>query len=200
MSERIRGIRANVKDYALQFLRQGREGWDIEHTRAVAYYAEKIATSEGLDTEVLIAAAWLHDIGYYGLFEDADPAQYTHITDRKQLHMIIGAKLAEKFFQTPEAASLYTPQQIQKIVHLVEVHDDFEKLGKSREEIVLMEADTLGSIDLKRVTPTFDYKNGINYIEALKGKRLPRFQTMLGKQFLAELLPLFVAYFEKKKP
>ncbi len=91
-------------------------------------------------------------------------------------------------------------EQTEKIVHLIEVHDDFGRLGKDLEEIVLMEADTLGSIDLGRVTPTFDFENGLQYIEGLKRKRLPKFQTELGKQLLDKLLPAFIGYFEEMKP
>jgi len=199
MKENIQIARPDVENYALRFLHQGREGWDIEHTKAVVFYAEKIAASEGLDVEVLHTAAWLHDIGYYGLFEKTEANKYSQVEDKKMLHMLIGARLAKEFLQKPEVSSFYTPEQIQEIIHLVEVHDDFGKLGKSKEEIVLMEADTLGAIDLQRVIPTFDRENGFKYIEGLKKKRLPRFQTDLGKQFLAKLLPLFEDYFEKMK-
>ncbi|MFA5828472.1 MAG: HD domain-containing protein [Candidatus Shapirobacteria bacterium] len=197
MPGRIKSLRAGVENYALKFLEQGRSGWDIKHTRAVAFYAEKIALSEGLDAEVLYTAAWLHDVGYYGLFENSDSTQHSQIMDKKLLHMTNGAKLARAFFQMSEITPLYTTEQIEEIIHLVEVHDNLEVVGKSREETVLVEADTLGAIDLQRLSPTFKKEDGLKYIDGLKKKRIPKFKTDLGKQFLSKLLPAFIEYFEK---
>lgn len=183
-----------IENFALEYLCQGREDWDEPHTRAVVYYAEKLALASGLDVLVFTTAAWLHDIGYFGLFEDGEAGQYAQITDRKKLHMEIGAKMAKDLLNSPGIREFYTPEQIEQIVHLVGTHDKLTELLVP-EEFVFVEADTLGAIDLTRVVPTFDKVNGLKYIESLRKRRVPLFVSDLGKEYLAELLPKFEAYF-----
>lgn len=192
MVERNRAPEA--ENYVLRFLENGRENWDIPHTRAVVFYAEKLAEAAGLDVLVFITAAWFHDVGYYGQFEGADSSQYADIKDKKALHMEIGAKMAREFLESPALVDRYTPEQIEQVVHLIEIHDNLRALT-SFEEFVFMEADTLGAIDLSRVIPTFDKENGLKYIESLKTRRMPGFVSELGKRYLSELLPIFEAYF-----
>ena len=189
-------IHAEVERHVLGFLEKGREGWDIPHTRAVVYYAEELAKAAGLDVLVFVTAALFHDVGYYGLFKDTDLSQYVNVRDKKALHMLVGARMAREFLERPEIIEYYSPEQIEQIVHLVGVHDDLGALS-TVEELVFMEADTLGAIDLSRVIPTFDKDNGLKYIESLKTRRLSRFISDLGKQYATALLPAFEEYFEQ---
>ncbi|MEK7524874.1 MAG: HD domain-containing protein [Patescibacteria group bacterium] len=68
-----------IESYALQFLKKGREDWDVPHTRAVVFYAERLAKAADLDVLVLVTTAWLHDVGYFGLFGDGDSSQLTQV-------------------------------------------------------------------------------------------------------------------------
>lgn len=194
MIERRVGV--EVEKYALEFLKKGREDWDEPHTRAVVFYAERLAEAAGFDVLVFGTAAWLHDVGYFGLFEDGDSSQYGQITDRKTLHMEIGARMAREFLNSPGVKEHYTDGQIEEIAHLVGIHDKLADLSTA-EEFVFMEADTLGTIDLNRVVPTFDKENGLKYITSLLTRRIPRFVSDLGKEYLGQLLPRFEAYFRE---
>lgn len=190
------GLKSALESYALGFLRQGRQEWDEPHSRAVVYYAAEIAKAEGLDSLVLVSAAWLHDIGYFGLFREGESEKYDQVMDRKTAHMFEGARLAVEFLKRPEIQSFYTLEQIDRIVHLVLVHDKIEELGEI-DEIALMEADTLGAIDVERVKPTFDKENAEKYINNdLTLRRLPRFQTSTGIKFFSRLFPKFEVYFK----
>ena len=184
--------------YALGFLRQGRAGWDEPHTRAVVHYAGALARAAGVDLLVAVTVGWLHDIGYAGLFAAADSSRHAVVRSRKALHMERGAALARAFVDRPDVAPFYTPAQRDRIVHLVSVHDKVELLS-APDEIAFMEADTLGALDIRRVTPTYDYENGLRYLEGVRRWRAPYFATPLGKQYLAELLPAFAAHLEAKR-
>lgn len=183
-----------LENYATGFLSKGREEWDIPHTKAVVHHIEQIANAEGLDVLVLITTGWLHDIGYYALFEDEESKQYGHIMDKKAMHMINGARLAEDFFKLPSVKDFYTQEQMKRVIHLVSVHDKIEEL-KDPDEIAFMEADTLGAIDVSKVTPTFNKQDAKKYIDGLLSRRRPRFQTATGINAFNELFPNFLAHF-----
>jgi putative nucleotidyltransferase with HDIG domain len=185
-----------LESYAVGFLSKGRE-WDVPHTKAVVYYAEQIAGSENLDLLVIVTAAWLHDIGYSSLFEGSDSKKFEQVMNKKAAHMVNGEKMAREFLAQPHIKSFYKKEQIERIVHLVSVHDKIDEL-KDKDEIALMEADTLGALDASRVTPTFNRKDAAKYInEDVLGRRFPKFQTQLGIRLFQEVLPRFMSYFEK---
>lgn len=188
-------LMAQVEDFAVTFLSEGRADWDVPHTRSVVYYAGLLAQAVAeADPLVLTTAAWFHDIGYFGLFDDGDSARYGHVQDKKMLHMIKGADMAREFLERDEVVRRYTADQRERIIHLVGVHDKLDQL-RELDEIILMEADTLGAIDIARVKPTFDGAGAEKYIAKLKAKRLPLFRTDLGKDLAEELVPIFEAYF-----
>jgi putative nucleotidyltransferase with HDIG domain len=189
-------LRLALENYALGFLRQGRE-WDEPHTRAVVHYAGEIAKAEGLDILVLVSAAWLHDIGYYRMFEEGESRQYEQVMDRKKTHMVNGAKMAADFLNRSEIQPFYTPEQRERVVHLVSVHDNIEEL-REIDEIAFMEADTLGAIDTERVKPTFDKENAWKYVENdLMLRRYPRFLTKTGVALFNQIFSKFEAYFNR---
>jgi putative nucleotidyltransferase with HDIG domain len=187
-----------IEAYAVKYLSQGRIGWDVPHTYSVVHYAGEIADSVGVDHLVATTAAWFHDIGYFGLFINEDSNRHESVIDKKAQHMEEGARLVREFLEQPGITNYFTPEQRERVIHLVSVHDKVADL-KDLDELVLMEADTLGAIDITRVTPTFDYDSGMKYIEGLKRKRLPRFCTDLGKKHAGELLPRFEQFFAEKR-
>ncbi len=189
-------LEIKIEEFALGFLRQGRKEWDEPHTRAVAFYVEEIAKSEGLDTLVLKTAAWLHDTGYIGLFDGNESKNLGQVMDRKTMHMINGAKYAKEFLDKPEISGYYTEDQKERIVHLISIHDKIEELTEL-DEIVLMEADTLGAIDISRVSTTFNKEDVMKYIEKeLMSRRYPKFKTEMGRSLFQKLLVPFKKQFD----
>ena len=182
----------SLEDYAMEFLKEGREGWDVPHTRSVVEYARQIAFVEKLDVKVLEATAWLHDVGYYQLF-DGDSNSPEDIKKRKPQHMENSARVAKEFLERPENANTYTPEQKERIIHLIRVHDTLDVL-KNPDEIAFMEADTLGMIDVRRVTPTFTDDKWQQHVKGVKLRRISRFQTETGKKLAQEVLPFAEAY------
>lgn len=186
-----------AENYAMQFLANGREEWDIPHTKAVVYYTQVIAEATDADAPVLVTAAWLHDIGYYGQF-NGDSGQLGTVMDKKAKHMIAGAQMAKNFVDRSEIQAILSQEQRDRIVHLVSIHDKLEELT-DLDEIILMEADTLGAIDVSRVKPSYDLPNREKYIAGdLSQRRIPRFQTEKGKSLLTDLLPKFIAYRDER--
>lgn len=183
-----------AEQYATEYLQKGRI-WDLPHTKAVAYYAGKISSEERLDSLILVTTAWLHDIGYSGLFKDDESRNYDQVQDKKFRHMVIGEQRAREFLGRGDVKGFYTDIQKYAIIHLVSVHDQLEKLNHVN-ELVFMEADTLGQIDIGRVTPTFDREQVEKYIlRDLKERRWPKFISQTGKQLYKELYPKFLNYF-----
>lgn len=191
-----RDLMHSVENYACQFLRKGRKEWDEPHTRAVVHYAGQIAKSEGEDALVLVTAAWFHDIGYHALFEDEESKDYQKVMDRKERHMVNGARMAREFLEIPGISKRYSERKKDRIVHLISVHDKLEEL-REKDEIILMEADTLGAIDIEKVATTFDYDSFMSYLSDLYGRRVPRFQTPLGISYFSGLIGPFLAQFKK---
>src|SRR5205085_1220833 len=109
------------------------------------------------------------------------------------------AQLARAFVDRPDVAGYYTPAQRDRVVHLVGVHDKVAELA-DLDEIVFMEADTLGALDTRRVTPTFAYESGMKHLAEVRNGRALRFQTPVAKRYLEKLLARRVAYFERLRP
>ena len=187
-------IIVQVENYALKFLINGRKEWDVPHTRSVVHYATEIGQSVGLDLLVEQTAAWFHDIGYFGLFKDGDSDNLFKVKNKKELHMKTGQRMARDFLARPEIAGFYTPEQSNRVSHLVSVHDNLPVLGEL-DELVLMEADTLGTLDVTRVKPTFNYDDAMRYLESTQQRRIPKFITELGKGYANSLIPQFEEHF-----
>ena len=192
MSERPFPV-ARLENYAFQFLKYGREGWDIPHSRAVVYHAEQIALAEGLDVRAHYTAGWLHDTGYFRVFNPHESHDLGKITDKKTLHMIRGVEYAEIFFQLKRMTEFYTPAQQELIMLLIGTHDKLDEL-KTIDQIAFMEADTLGMIDLSRIKPTFDRATALKNIDVELKKRADLFRTEYGKRMFTELFPKYVEY------
>ena len=58
----------------------------------------------------------------------------------------------------------FTSQEILEVSHLVLFHDKLKKI-KTETEILLMEADTLGMLDLTRIKPTFSQTDKKDFLK-----------------------------------
>lgn len=198
-SERIaeipQGLQILVENFALDYLNRGRVNWDEPHTRAVSFYAVDLARKNNLNVKVLYTAAWLHDTGYNALFEVGNSDQYDPVQLKKEEHMIKGEIIVNEFFENRWVKGWFLKEEEKRVAHLVRIHDKVNDLI-DLDEIVLMEADTLGAIDISRVKPTYNKEEAEKYIKkSLEGKRVPKFQTKDGKAYLEKLLLSFKEYY-----
>ena len=190
-----------TETFALSYLRKGRPGFDVPHTKAVVYWAHRLVadynervregdiSGEEVDSVVLITAAWLHDIGYYGEFDDS-AAGLRQVASKKEKHMIVGAKLADDFLHK-KALGILSEEQIEQIVHLIRVHDNLEAI-RTMPETILLEADTLGARDVNWVKPTFKGQEALDYLDRERTrKREALFRTPLGKTSIEEITRRF---------
>lgn len=171
-------------------LLKGRKDFDLPHTKAVVYWMNKLLTSTteiGLDTQVMITAAYAHDWGYIGLFEGVDSNDPKVISAQKPLHMERGAELISKLIDT-QLLAYFTLEQKQQVAHLVSVHDKVEEL-QTDAEILMMEADTLGMLDTDLVKPTFSKEDNDRFIEKeVKQRRALKFKHAVAKENLDTLI------------
>ena len=100
------------------------------HFTPVAEYAGKLADELGADKEVVLLAAWLHDIG--------------SIVHGRDDHHITGAKIAEKKLKELE----YSEEKIELVKKCILNHRGSTKTKrKSLEEQILAEADTMSNLN-----------------------------------------------------
>ena len=169
-------------------LESGRPNWDRPHTLAVVKHIKAIiknSPSLNLDEDALVIAAYAHDWGYADLFEGGKPLSLDDVNSAKKAHMIIGAKKITKLLKNTTFNFLTKTQKL-RIAHLVRVHDKVNIL-KDVDELVLMEADTLGGLDITMVKPSFDKDSNERYMRGVKMKRFPLFITDYGKQAFKKL-------------
>lgn len=171
----------------LQDLERGRKGWDKEHTLAVVYYLKQILENidSRLDRDVLTIAAYAHDWGYIDLFKDS-ATQFDDVMKRKKLHAVRGAEMLDHILKD-SFFDFLTKEQKSRAVHLVKVHDLLNSV-KDEDEITLVEADTLGGLDINLVKPTFDEESNEKYIRGVKKKRLSLFMHKFSKETAEKLL------------
>ena len=165
---------------ALVYLENGKKGWDVPHTLTAVHYMRKLIEKEGGDEKILVSAMYLHDIGYPKSKKGYTFEDTMHV---KSLHAEIGAKESEKILKELGG---YSPEDIRQITHLVRVHDEVEKL-LTKNEILVMEADSLAQIDYDKITPNFNKENLLKFFDYFKESRMPRFKTKTGKKLLKKL-------------
>lgn len=189
-----------LQDIIFPELETGRPNFDKPHTEAVIYYTKQIINNTpnlNLDKDVLIISAYAHDWGYVGLFKNGKLAQLENVKNVKKLHMQISAYKLRHLLKNPVFDFLSTDQK-ERAIHLVGLHDKLNQI-LATDEIVLMEADTLGGLDVNRVKPTFNKESNEKYMLTTKNKRYSRFITEYGKKEFKELFKLRENYYERTK-
>lgn len=165
-------IEINLQNHIFPDLEKGRPDWDLPHTKAVVHWTKQILPETTLDPLVSITASYAHDWGYIGLFPDG--ASYDQIQKMKPLHMERGAEMIKTLLMGDELTSSFTQAQIDRVAHLVSVHDKLKQL-KDEDEILLAEADTSGALDTNFVTPTFSKADDLKYLKEVERRRGPLF-------------------------
>jgi putative nucleotidyltransferase with HDIG domain len=155
------------------------DSWTLTHTLSAVEIIKQIAKSEGADEKLLATTMYLHDIGYGGLL--ADGYSFSQRIAAKKEHMPAGAKMAREFL---EQVGGYTNEEISQIAHLIEVHDNVDEL-KTKEELLVLEADSLASIDPK-IPFSFSEEDVVKYVNFFLSHRAPKFISKKGKELLAK--------------
>ena len=117
---------------------------DSGHAEVVKHFAEKLCNMLKADEEIVIPAAILHDIGYYGVSKEklgqlmagklsAEETKFT-----KDLHMKNGAKFAEEIMGKLK----YDSDTTKKITCIILSHD-LNTPPQSIEEKIVRDADKL---------------------------------------------------------
>ena len=105
----------------------------------------------------------------------------------KKLHMIRGAMMIERLIHQ-RLGRHFTQKQVLRTAHLVLFHDKMKKLV-DEDEILLMEADTLGMLDTNFIKPTFSKKDNQQFMEkGIRGLRLPNFMHKEAKEIALKLI------------
>jgi len=194
----VKRLEDYLRKKILSELTRGRLGYDLSHTKAVVKKIKEILENNPdlkLDRMVLIIAAYAHDWGYVGMFDNSRLAQIQEVIEAKADHMENGAKklrglLEDDFF------NFLTKAQKERAIHLVRVHDSLKDL-KAPDELVLMEADVLGSADLSLVKPTYNRQSNKEWVKQIREKKLPRFMTDFSKKELERLMKQRERYYKE---
>ena len=95
---------------------------------------------------------------------------------------------------------LTTPEK-EQVVHLIAIHDKGETVQRSGipEALILLEADTLGAIDIERgADPTYFGMEAISYIKNSIGARKKRFSSPLSLEVCDPLIKNFIVRILKR--
>jgi putative nucleotidyltransferase with HDIG domain len=176
-------LEEKLKIEVFKYLEKGRPNWDLPHTLAVVHWMKELLKGEGGNSRVLITAAYLHDIGYANMFDESNYDDDSVMVMRSK-HMQIGVEYSRNILDKVKG---FEKEEIERIFHLVGMHDDLEQIVDNDEQI-LFEADSLGQIDIERVKSNWndeDYKKFINHYQR---DRAIRFKTKTGIKFRDILL------------
>lgn len=176
-----------LKKEVLPLLDRGRPNWDRAHTQQVVWYVKALIAHHPalhVDPHVMIITAYMHDYGYSELYRGNKAL--VSWQEMKQRH----AQISERKWReisTREEFAFLSEEQKERIAYLVRVHDEVESLTDT-DEVVFMEADTLGSVRLNASGEGFSGKELKAYIEKTKKKRVSKFITEYGTSEINYLL------------
>ena len=170
-------------------LERGRPKWDVPHTVLVVAALKRLLVADSapqLDRTVMLIAAYAHDWGYADLFAGKESASLAEVREMKPLHMRLGSEKLAALLESSEFEWL-DRHKAARAVHLVSVHDNLPILA-APDELLLMEADTLGALGASPENSTFDRGSNERYLETVAGKRLPLFVSEFGKAECVRLM------------
>lgn len=199
MDSKSKKIENYLKEKILPELEKGRPGFDLPHTLAVVFWLKQIFghAPTNVDKIVLLIAAYAHDWGYAELFSVGNLLQYEEVQDAKAEHMQKGAAKLVKLLNNKVFSSL-TEDQKKRCVYLVAVHDRLDQL-RDEDELILLEADTLGGLDVNYVRPTFDIESNNRYLREVRKRRVPKFITDFSKGEVDRLIRARMDYYKDQQ-
>lgn len=196
----LKVIEQVLADAIFPELKAGRPGWDVIHTQAVVTKLKEIldhSPTLKLDRVVLIIAAYAHDWGFAGMFENGQQLTFDNVKEAKKIHADRSAEKLAGLLKNP-SFDLMTEEQKKRAVYLVGVHDKINLLTKP-DELILKEADILGALDTDYVKPTFDQASNEKYMNKVREKHIPRFITDYGKEEVEKLFEKRRTYYKNIK-
>jgi HD superfamily phosphodiesterase len=101
--------------------------WELKHSSGVIQLARLLAQKRGVDEELAVVAAALHDIHVivHGTYED---------------HALLGGRIARKIL---EATGDFSPAEITRVVRAVENHSDKHVYSEDELSELIKDADVL---------------------------------------------------------
>ena len=174
-------LRERVKPY----LEECRNG-DYEHTLRVVSLMKLLLKTEKGNSEILMPAAYLHEIGYYKLIpkSERDNLKIKEMTKKyKEEHMLLGAKLAEQILTELN----YPEIQKNQIVHLVSIHDKWDSITE-HDEFMIADADNLSKLDVNHIKEKYSRDDWHNVLDVFKNKLPKRLRTKTAKKLFKDKL------------
>lgn len=198
MEHNLIEVEEYLKEKILPDLVDSRGGFDKIHTLEVVDWIKQIIDHNPqlkLDQIVLIIAAYTHDWGYSDIFKKGQVMTEEILKPAKPLHMVLGAEktkklLNDKFF------SFLTDKQKKRCIHLVAVHDKKYEIDAT-DEIVLMEADMLSTLDVDSEKGVIDPKSNKALMDSILNIRLPKFITQFSKDEAEKLIQKRIKYYKE---
>jgi uncharacterized protein len=171
-NERLGRIAAFVQSYLQEAAdRQGRPAADVnyrwQHTLRVCHYGQSLATAEGGNPEIVLAACLLHDVGTF------EPGEWDD-------HGRRGAEIARPVLQDMG----YLPREIEAICYAVANHVDVDRLETIEAKIVT-DADNIdrfGAYQILRWCQ--EDQDDFEHLADRLAARLPRLQHYRRRQLL----------------
>ncbi|MFA6422416.1 MAG: HD domain-containing protein [Candidatus Buchananbacteria bacterium] len=158
------------------------DSWNYHHTILAVSWMKKLIKAEGGNPLILVTAMYLHDIGY-SKYLNSDNYTLADRIKAKKKHMIAGAMMAKSILKKLN----FSNANIEKIAHLIKIHDKIFEI-KTKNEKMVMEADSLAGIDHRKLPASFNKKDMKVYIKFFMSTRAKLFKTNTGKKYLAVLL------------
>jgi len=182
-------IMPRLKEICKKYLTDARPG-DWEHTLRTVEWLKYLIKHEGGDEDVLIPAAYLHDVGWHcALPEELRNKGIKNEELRKYfpLHLEKGAELAKKILTELN----YSEDKTERISHLISIHDLPERI-REKDEVLLMEADRLdrfGKVGLERIRGVFSSEEMVKSMMKSYEREVKNwFRTRTGKETYKRLL------------
>lgn len=162
------------------YLENARPG-DLGHTIRVVRLVKEILKTEKGNPDILIPAAYLHEIGYSGLFKKGQKLNKTNWHSKQDEHMQKGKVIAIEILSKLK----FSEDSIQRISWMVSVHDDWYNQN-DHELGILMDADNLSKLNIDHIRNKFE--NPKDIIELWEKDMPKRLKTKTGKAMYSKVM------------
>ncbi len=170
-----------LKQKAKPYYDNARPG-DYQHALNVVELVKELLKTENGDKDALIAAAYLHDIGYSSQYSPDKKVDWKENQKNIKLHMDKGAEITKIILSQLG----YDKRFVEKVAKMVEVHDDWYNI-KDGEVFILVDADNLSKLNAKYVKTKFSDVRGV--IKMWERDMPLRLKTRSGKRLYDRLMP-----------
>ncbi|MBM3257152.1 MAG: HD domain-containing protein [Candidatus Liptonbacteria bacterium] len=174
-----------VLAFAKPYFESGRVG-DWDHAHRVARWVRELAANRK-DKEVLTVAAYLHDVGWYGVA----PRGKLNFGEMLKLEATASQNTAPLIEKIMRLAG-YGKNNIDTVIRLAEAVN--RHASKSEDEAVLLDADNLSKLSPQHLEEKYDKGSWKEVIESWEKEFPSQIKTLRAK----ELYPSMLADLRKK--